>query len=174
MTSPSSAVYVRSAAVVAAAVLLITVALRPASAEVTSPAPAASWSVSPKPPSPAPTTQPVRWDDGGCATGTIGPLERDAQNHVIIPAVIALCRPWLAKYSFTVVAFRADRPALAFGSPGRIRDCPDEGPGGRVPDAQRKCPSRVPQARRRSKQCDYRRPAADGRPFSGPARAVHR
>ncbi|MFI7545493.1 hypothetical protein [Actinoplanes sp. NPDC049599] len=105
-----------SAAVVAAAILLISAAVRPASAEVTAPSPAASRAYGAMTPAPTPTTRPVRWNDGGCATGSIGPLERDAQNHVMIPAEIALCRPWLAKYAFTVVAFRADRPPLAVAS----------------------------------------------------------
>jgi hypothetical protein len=108
---------------VVAGVLLITSALGPASARATYRTPVGSGSVGP---SPAPTAEPVRWHDGRCATGAIGPLERDAQNRVIMPAVIALCGPWLAKYSFTMVAFRADRPTtLAYGS--RLRHYrPDE------------------------------------------------
>jgi len=115
MRSPFSARSTRAAAaVVVAGVLLITGALRPVSARATYQAPVGSRSFSA---SPVPTAPPIRWQDGGCATGSIGALERDAHGIVIIPAVITLCRPWLARYSFTMVAFRPDVPETrAYGS----------------------------------------------------------
>jgi hypothetical protein len=78
---------------------------------------------------PRPTLSPVPgviWPNAGCATGGFDAIRADEQGRVILPATITLCSRWSPGLRFTMVEFRAARPALALAS--QLRPYAPEGP----------------------------------------------
>ncbi|WP_329101734.1 hypothetical protein OG792_21890 [Micromonospora sp. NBC_01699] len=107
---------VAAAALAAGAALLVALAPTPTLAgdrPQVGPMLLPSFSASPLPTaSPEPEEPYIPWGAAPCATGSLGPVEVDAQHNVTIPGQATICGTWAAKYSFTVVAFPSNR---AFG-----------------------------------------------------------
>ncbi|MFI5893954.1 hypothetical protein ACIA5D_28025 [Actinoplanes sp. NPDC051513] len=48
------------------------------------------------------------WNPASCATGSFGPVTVDAQGHYLVPAHMALCEPYQARFNYAIALFHPD------------------------------------------------------------------